>query len=47
MKQFYEQLKLGKTKDEALRNAQLQMIHSKNASHPFYWAAFTLNGDWR
>jgi CHAT domain-containing protein/tetratricopeptide (TPR) repeat protein len=47
MKQFYGQLKLDKTKDEALRNAQLQMIHSKTASHPFYWAAFTLNGDWR
>jgi CHAT domain-containing protein len=47
MKQFYGQLKQGKTKDEALRVAQLYMLRSRASSHPYYWAAFTLSGDWR
>jgi CHAT domain-containing protein/Tfp pilus assembly protein PilF len=46
MKHFYGYLKAGKTKDEALRAAQIDMIHSAR-SHPFHWAAFELIGDWR
>ncbi|MBI4863545.1 MAG: CHAT domain-containing protein [Candidatus Riflebacteria bacterium] len=30
--------------DEALRQAQLQLIRSKRWAHPFHWAAFTLSG---
>ena len=60
MKRFYWYLKAGKSKDVALREAQMELISglisSENlqgqvikfdASHPFYWAAFQLNGDWR
>jgi CHAT domain-containing protein len=49
MKRFYTYLRQGKTKDEALRAAQLDLIRSKNKnlSHPFYWAGFALYGDWR
>ncbi len=47
MEEFYGQLQRGKSKDQALRTAQLQMIHSSNSWHPFYWAAFSLSGDWR
>jgi len=47
MTRFYTQLQRGQTKDEALRASQLQMIRSRSSSHPFYWAAFTLSGDWR
>ena len=47
MKQLYQQLEKGKSKDEALRAAQLSLINSRTASHPFFWAAFSLIGDWR
>jgi CHAT domain-containing protein len=47
MKRFYADLKQGKSKDEALRTAQVQLLHSRASSHPFYWAAFTLIGDWK
>jgi CHAT domain-containing protein len=47
MKRFYTYLKAGKTKDEALRSAQVDLIRGTTASHPFHWAAFQLVGDWR
>ncbi|HKD17232.1 MAG TPA: CHAT domain-containing protein [Thermoanaerobaculia bacterium] len=47
MKRFYAYLKSGKTKDEALRSAQIDLIHSKDHSSPRDWAAFQLNGDWK
>lgn len=47
MKSLYSQLQKGKSKDEALRAAQLELLRSHSASHPFFWAAFSLIGDWR
>jgi CHAT domain-containing protein len=49
MKRFYTHLRQGKTKDEALRAAQLDLIGTKKAglSHPYHWAAFSLYGDGR
>jgi CHAT domain-containing protein len=60
MTRFYSYLKAGRSKDAALRQAQLDLISGSisvqdpqgrarkfDASHPFYWAAFQLNGDWR
>jgi CHAT domain-containing protein len=59
MKRFYGYLRAGQSKDAALRQAQLDLMrgavdvqdqHARtrvDASHPFYWAAFQLNGDWR
>lgn len=47
MKSFYAQLHEGKSKDEALRAAQQAMLATRSSSHPFYWAAFTLIGDWQ
>jgi len=46
MSAFYQNLRAGKSKDEALRAAQTAMIASQSGSMPFYWAGFTLNGDW-
>lgn len=48
MESFYRHLRAGRTKDEALRAAQMDQIRKKTgASHPFHWAAFQLTGDWR
>jgi CHAT domain-containing protein/Tfp pilus assembly protein PilF len=49
MKRFYGYLKSGKSKDEAIRQAQLDLIKDPSArySHPFHWAAFELIGDWK
>ena len=46
MKRFYAELHAGVSKDAALRTAQLQLLHS-SAADPYYWAAFSLTGDWR
>ena len=43
MKEFYTNIKTME-KTEALRQAQLKMIQSKEYSHPFYWAAFNITG---
>jgi len=47
MKRFYGYLKSGKTKDEALRLAQIDLIRSPSYSQPRDWAAFELMGDWK
>ena len=47
MKRFYLHLKAGKSKDEALRLAQIDLIHSPGLSLPISWAAFQINGDWK
>jgi CHAT domain-containing protein len=47
MQQFYRELQSGKSKDEALRAAQLKLLQTRSSSHPYYWAAFSLIGDWR
>lgn len=46
MKRFYS-LRQGESKDQALRSAQNEMIHSQDFTHPYYWAAFQLTGDWK
>ncbi len=44
MEEFYKNLKV-KSKDEALRDAEILLIKSKDYSNPFYWAPFYLTGD--
>jgi CHAT domain-containing protein/tetratricopeptide (TPR) repeat protein len=47
MRRFYSHLKRGRTKDAALRAAQIEMLRRPASSHPYRWAAFQLAGDWR
>ena len=47
MVDYYQRLLKGEGRSEALRNAQLTMMKSKDRSHPYYWAAFVPIGDWR
>lgn len=52
MERFYRHLLTGPisrrpTPSAALRLAQLEMMSLPNRRSPFYWAAFTLQGEWR
>ncbi len=48
MKRFYTgMLKQGLRPAAALRAAQLELLGQKRYAAPFYWAAFTIQGDWR
>ena len=46
MKSFYANLKKGQSKDEALRQAKLGLLHGRQVSwrNPYYWAPFVLAG---
>jgi CHAT domain-containing protein len=47
MTQLYEQLQKPKiTKAEALRQAQINLIHKTDFRDPFFWSAFVLVGNW-
>lgn len=49
MENFYQNLRDGNTKDQALRQAKLTYLSSskKSFQHPYYWAAFVQFGDAR
>ncbi len=46
MADFYAELAAGKGRSESLRAARLRMQQTPGRSHPWYWAAFVLSGDW-
>ena len=48
MVRFYRaMLKEGKRPAAALREAQISLMKEKQWQSPYYWAAFTLQGEWR
>jgi CHAT domain-containing protein len=48
MVRFYQgMLKQGMPPAAALRSAQLSLMNEKRWASPYYWAPFTLQGDWR
>jgi CHAT domain-containing protein len=48
MTRFYKEiLKDGLRPAQALQAAQISMLKEKRFASPFYWAAFTLQGEWR
>ncbi|GAA6616908.1 CHAT domain-containing protein [Scytonema sp. NUACC26] len=47
MIEFYHQLsKPGVTKAEALRRAQVALLHQEDYNSPYYWVPFVLLGNW-
>ncbi|MEJ2706928.1 MAG: CHAT domain-containing protein [Anaerolineales bacterium] len=50
MRSFYKNLADGETKGAALRQAQLELLSSRNNqqdfTHPYFWAPFFLVGNW-
>lgn len=48
MMRFYRRmLKEKLPPSAALREAQIAMLKEVNTAHPFFWAGFTLQGDWK
>ena len=48
MSSFYRELaQENSTKAEALRQAQVSILESEYYSHPFFWSAFILIGNWQ
>ena len=44
---YHEILKNGKRPAAALQAAQISMLNEQDFASPYYWAAFTLQGEWR
>jgi CHAT domain-containing protein/Tfp pilus assembly protein PilF len=47
MVKYYTRLASGEGRGESLRQVQLEMLSSKQYSHPYFWAGFIQSGDWR
>jgi len=48
MKRFYDKIMRGHLRPaEALRAAQLEIAKRRQWQSPYFWAAFTLQGEWR
>ena len=46
MQAFYTELAHGARRVDAMRRAQLVTMRNPATSHPFYWAGFTMSGEW-
>jgi CHAT domain-containing protein len=47
MVKYYQNLKQGLGRSEALRQVQLELLRGEEYPNPYYWAAFVPSGDWR
>ncbi|BAY65055.1 peptidase-like protein [Calothrix brevissima NIES-22] len=47
MVKYYEKLRAGKGRHEALREVQLELLNNPKYQHPYYWASFIPSGNWR
>jgi CHAT domain-containing protein/tetratricopeptide (TPR) repeat protein len=46
MTEFMRRWRAGEPRAKAWREAQLNLLRSKDFSNPYFWAAFTLTGQW-
>ncbi|NET82429.1 MAG: CHAT domain-containing protein, partial [Moorea sp. SIO1F2] len=47
MVSYYQKLKQGLGRSEAMRQAQLEMQQNQKYQHPYFWAAFINSGNWK
>ncbi len=47
MSEFMRRWRSGQPRAKAWREAQLYLLRSKDYSNPYFWAAFTLTGQWK
>jgi CHAT domain-containing protein/Tfp pilus assembly protein PilF len=47
MVRYYSRLKAGEGRGEALRQVQLELLGTEGQCHPYFWAGFIPQGDWR
>jgi CHAT domain-containing protein/Tfp pilus assembly protein PilF len=47
MTEFMHRRQAGESRAAAWRETQLSLLHSKDFSNPYFWAAFTLTGQWQ
>jgi CHAT domain-containing protein len=47
MTKFIRRWRSGEPRAKAWREAQLSLLHSNEFRNPYFWAAFTLTGQWR
>jgi CHAT domain-containing protein len=47
MTEFMRRWRAGEPRATAWRNSQLTMLHSNDFSNPYFWAVFTLTGQWQ
>ena len=47
MTEFMRRWQAGTPRAHAWREAQLTLLHSKEFSNPYFWAASTLTAQWR
>ncbi len=44
---FYQAILQGNSPASALRDAQMRLLQQREWRNPYYWAAFTLQGEWK
>ena len=47
MVEYYQKIKAGKGRHEALREVQLEFLKSSEYNHPYFWASFIPSGNWK
>jgi len=47
MVEYYQKIKVGKGRHEALREVQLEFLNSSKYQHPYFWASFIPSGNWK
>jgi CHAT domain-containing protein len=47
MSLYYQRLMAGEGRSAALRDVQLELLHTGAYSHPYYWASFIFSGEWQ
>ena len=47
MSMYYQRIKNGEARSQAMRQVQLELLQAPFYQHPYYWGSFIFSGDWR